>query len=185
MERIDAAENAKLFKNLLAFDKKGKSLNLFPVERFTPGVKQTTYFSLLLDTEECSRIDDAGNTTKCYIVNGYHLYFDGDNVSDHLYVNRFRIGGMPPEWTQYGFDWELSYKGWIRLFKKLGYETILSQKPSVVTRDAAKFFDAELMTVVKTPQGRMLITLSFTNGLHKTTSNHSGTLFSVLIDRIG
>ena len=184
LARTADSETAKLIKSLIEYDRKGKKLSLFPVEGFTPGVKQTTYFSLLLDTQECSQIEETDDSAKCYINNGYHFYFDKNNVSDHLYVNRFRIGGMPDTWTQYGFDWDLSYNGWTSLFKKLGYQTLVTQKPKIEKRGDSKFFDAEMMAIVKTPQGRMQITLDFTNGFGKTKANDSGTLFSMIVDKI-
>jgi hypothetical protein len=184
LEKINAAESAKAFKNLLAENSKGRLLELFPVEKFIPGAKQTAYFSLMFDSEECSPIGDAANTAKCYVVNGFHFYFDANNLSDHLYVNRFRVGGMPREWARYGFDWSLSYNDWRKLFKKLGYETVVTQAPTVVARDSAKFFEAELMTVLKTPQGKILVTLSFANGFGQTAAKDKGTLFSIIMDRI-
>lgn len=184
LAQIKNSDVAKLIQSLLEADRRADPLDLFPVADFTPGVKQTTYFSLLLDTQECSSINESGAVEKCYIVDGYHLYFDKNNVSDHIYVSRLRLGGMPENWAQQGFDWDLSYNEWVDLFKKLGYQTFPTEKPRVATRGGEKFFDAELMTIVKTPQGRMQITLDFTNGFGKTTADDAETLFSIIVDRL-
>lgn len=185
LAKIKDSEIAKIIQSLLEADRKAKTLELFPVADFTPGVKQTIYFSLSLDVEECSRFDESGNFEKCYIVDGYHLYFDKNNVSDHIYVSRLRLDGMPELWARSGFDWDLSYNEWVNLFKKLGYQTYAAEKPRVKNSDGEKYFDAELTTIVKTKQGRMQITLSFAHGYGKTTADDGETLFSILIDRIG
>lgn len=185
LERINASETAALIKSFMEYDRKSTPLNLFPVEGFTPGIKQTTYFSLTLGSEECGRIDDNGNYEKCYMVNGFHFYFDREGVSDHVFTTRLRLGGMPQAWRQYGFDWDLSYNEWINLFKKLGYKTLATEKSSVGLRDGAKFFEGELTTIVKTPNGRMRIALDFTNGFGKVSPKDKGTLFSMVVDKIG
>lgn len=190
LARVNVSDNAKMMKTITS-DLKIKTLNLFPVEGFVPGEKQSTYFSPMLDNE-CGRIETGAEMSKCYVTNGIHFYFDGDGTSDHLYVNRFRpdinnlrSDGMPDKWRAYGFNWDASYNDWIKLFKKLGYPTLTTEKPSIRLRDGSKFFDAEMMTLVKTPNGVMQITLNFTNGFGKTTADDKGTLFSIVVDKLG
>lgn len=191
LARINVSDTSKMMKTVAEAAKNSRTLDLFPVEGFEPGEKQSTYFSLALDND-CGRIEVEDAQTKCYVVNGIHFYFDRDGTSDHLYVNRFRLDfnnlrsdGMPDKWRAYGFNWDLSYNEWVNLFKKLGYPTLATEKPNVRLRDGAKFFDAELTTLVKTPNGAMQITLNFTNGFGKTTVNDRGTLFSIVVDKLG
>ena len=167
-------EYGKSFKN-------GQPLEIFPTANVTLG--KTGSKLLALRGDNCGITGKDGKLTQCYVVEGITFYCDENNISDSLYLTRLRLGAMPDNWIRAGFDWELSYNGWVNLFKQMGYESLATEKPSVAVQSGKKFLKAELMTVVNTPAGKVQIILDFNFGVGKTTVNDKGTLFSIAIDK--
>lgn len=160
-----------------------QTLTLFPLAGFEPGAKQSTYFSLQLDNA-CGKLFEINDMEKCYVKDGIHFYFNQDGTSDHLFVSRFRPGGMPNEWRDYNFDWNLSYNDWMELFERLGYISRETKIPGPKTIAGVKYFEGQLTNEVETNYGKMEIVLDFSFGIGTSKPTERGTLFSISINRM-
>lgn len=160
-----------------------QTLTLFPVAGFEPGSRQSTYFSLSLDNK-CGKLFEAMDEMQCYLKEGIHFYFDENGASDHLFVSRFRTGGMPSEWEKYNFDWNLSYNQWMKLFEKLGYIPRETKIPGPKTVAGVRFFEGQLTNEIETNYGKMQIVLDFYYGIGTAKPTDRGTLFSISVGRV-
>ncbi len=71
---------------------------------------------------------------------------DGDEIIEAIYTTCYN--GMPTEWTTLGFDWSLSYEGWISLFKKLGFK--IKKEPIKKSRwQGRTYLDTEFTAMSK------------------------------------
>lgn len=160
--------------------KKAKPFDLFPVADVTLGKTESIYLSLR--GNECGIKDDAGKMTECYELDGIYFYCDENKVSDKLYFSTLRLDGMPPHWKKAGFDWNLSFNEWKKLFETRGYYTVSFEEPKVVSESGERFLKGDLWTIIKTPDGNVAIGLNFNFGAGKTTLDDRGTLFSIEAD---
>lgn len=164
-----------------------KTLPLFPVSGFRPGIKQQRLFSLVLDNE-CGELDFESiqpDGMQCYLRDGIHFYFDQDGVSDHLFVSRFRKDGMPAEWRALDFAWDLSYNQWMKLFEKYGYRVDQTKIPGPKSLGGGvRYFEGELTTEVLTNYGEMEVVLDFSNTIGTSKPTDRATLFSITVERL-
>lgn len=184
LEKQNVKNSPEWMKNVIEYGKatkNGTQLELFPVAGVTLGKTGSKLLSLM--GENCGITGKNGKLTECYVVEGITFYCDENNLSDSLYLTKLRVSGMPENWRQNGFDWNLSYNGWVNLFKQKGYESLATEKPTVAVQSGKRFLRAELLTVVNTTAGRAQIVLNFDFGIGKTTANDPRTLFSISIDK--
>ena len=115
LAKVASSQTSKMLKTIVETGKSSRVLELFPLDGFKPGVAQSKLFALYLDSE-CGELATINQPMQCYTQNGIHFYFDFEGKSDRSFVSRLRPGGMPGKLENYGFDWDLSYNEWIKLF---------------------------------------------------------------------
>lgn len=157
-------------------------LNLFPVLNVTLG--KTTAFELAKAGESCEEYDEKGDPKACYLVSGVYIYYNQRNLAESLYISKRREGGMPEEWKKLGFDWNLSFNGWLQLLKEMGYSPIVSKKPTVGKIAGQQVLNGEILTVVITGSGALQMSLNFNHGYGKTSPDDPSTLFAIDMSRI-
>ena len=178
LEEQKAKTTAQMIDNVIKYRdslKNQKPIELFPVENVTLG--KTGSKMLSLTAEKCS------DESNCYQINGIYFYCNEKGLTETLYLSRLRFGGMPENWKNAGFNWDLSYNEWMDLFKKMGYVPFVTQKPVTEASSGQKFLKAEFLTWVTTPDGKAQIVLKFNYGFGKTLVTDKGTLFAIEINR--
>lgn len=181
LEQQKTKETTAMIDNALKyrdFLKNQKPIDLFPVGYVTLGKTGEKLFSLTPSVKKCE------NTGNCYIVEGIYYYLDEKGIADSLYLTNLRLEGMPENWKKAGFDWQLSFNEWRDLFKNLGYASLVTKDPTVVTANGVKYLKAEFLTNVATTDGRMQLVLNFKYGIGKTTVDARGTLFAIEVNRL-
>jgi hypothetical protein len=83
---------------------------------------------------------------------------------------------MPERWRTVGFDWRLSYDGWLQLFDRLGWPVRVVKKPRTGTYNSQPSFEAKL----EVSSGNIQIELDF-NYSKGTTTRDAGTLYSIRV----
>ena len=53
----------------------------------------------------------------------------GCNLFTDIYITSYQ--SMFPKWVSLGFSWDLSYDGWISVFKKLGFKIVQTKHPRI------------------------------------------------------
>lgn len=114
------------------------------------------------------------------VVKGIDFWHE-KGVAHHIYLTNSR--GMPCSWEQQGFDYELSYDGWLKLFEKLGWEVKVTQQPKSVKHDfiPTKCLQAQLQVT----SGEILLTLDFNFGRDGDTTAALNTLYSIRAEWTG
>lgn len=103
---------------------------------------------------------------------------EGSNLFTHISMNtRF----MFPEWSELGFNWELSYNDWVSLFKRMGFTVIQTIEPEVCSGgDEPDFLSATLVSISKDRSLKFQLCFSCRPyGMRGTTTDSPSTLYSI------
>jgi hypothetical protein len=139
---------------------------LFPLYKVTLG--QTT-------VAELAKLGKAER--ELTIVKNFDFWHE-NGVAHHLYLTRPR---MPCPWEQQGFDFELSYVGWLKLFENRGWQVKVVEAPKVIKDNCKETLQAKL----EVTSGDIQLRLNFRFGADGATTAAPNTLYSLEVTWIG
>ena len=150
---------------------------LFPLEGVTLG-KTTVDELATLGTRPDKTIFE-GIWDKYYIVKGIWFQHNDKTAEYKMHLVKCRLYTMPVPWQKLGFDFDLSYDGWLRLFANLGWNVKVLQQPRMYKHDHLRH--KSLQATIQVTSGDIELKLNFDYGEDKTTSD-SGTLYSLDVE---
>lgn len=145
---------------------------LFPLEGVTLG--KTTVEELARLGKRPDKNIYKGIWHNFFVVNGVNFFHYEGNIAKGMSMTKY--DKMPLPWQKLGFDFGLSYDGWLKLFASLGWEVKVLRQPKVVKYDFQKH--NSLNAEVVATSGEIEMRLVFDNGTGETTAA-SGTLYSL------
>lgn len=116
-------------------------VSLFPLHGVTLG-KTTINELKQLGTHSTMINGRTKEPYNLYEVKGVDFWYDR-GVAHNMYMPNFKK--IPDKWRAIGFSWRLSYQEWMALFKKLGYETVVTKPPKTGEYQGKPCFIAEIM----------------------------------------
>ena len=122
--------------------------------------------------------DENGNRYKYYTVNDVRFWHNNEKAN-HMYLTY--TDPLPMQWGKCGFDWDLSYNEWYRLFEKLKFQM------SIVKRPKKEWYSGKMTLAAHFNASKRIskrITISFEvyfNYSQKTSVNAKGTIYSLRV----
>lgn len=154
----------------------------FPVHGITLG--ETTVDDLEYDIPEDLDIEykDDGDVIVWTITpNGYHgaqiHSMPYEDELSMLYVTHYE--NMFIEWEELGFDWELSYNDWLKLFRSRGYAVDIIEYPKQEYFEKRGYWYLSARFRASAPDNTLFFELDFSYGEYGTKQTSKGTLYSI------
>ncbi len=147
---------------------------LFPLHGVTLGKTTVAELSKLGKRDEL--IDE---TTKeryaNYKIEGVHFWYFETDVAYYMSIARHQK--MPVQWQKVGFDFNLSYDEWTKLFANLGWNARIVEPPKVEKYENRDSLRAEIE--VTSGELRLVLRFAYADGA---TTAAKGTLYDVTVD---
>jgi hypothetical protein len=105
------------------------------------------------------------------------------NTCDKAYVTRFE--GMPEEWAGAGFDWRLSYNGWLQLLEDLGFRVRMTDPPHTVSFQDRECLSAKVVGTKEEDLGTVECELLFKFGEKGAGVDDKATLYRITAKWVG
>lgn len=150
--------------------------DLFPIWGISLG--ETNIEELAkLGVHSRSKNKENGELYNYYQIHGHNFWYDENYITGHMYLTH--SDAIPEKWRLLGFDWDLSYNQWTKLFESLNYTLSIIKPPSVKKYKGHDSFNAEIQA---SKQTRIPITIklyfSYSEGIN---IDSKGTLYSMRI----
>lgn len=123
-------------------------------------------------------LDENKKPYKYYRVKDARFWHNGKRAT-HMYMTY--TDPMPPQWTECGFDWDLSYNQWMELFKKLDFHISIVKKPKKGWYSGKKTLIAQFNASKKFSDKMLLNFEVYFNYSQKTSLRAQGTIYSLRV----
>lgn len=107
---------------------------------------------------------------------------EGGGVFTSLYWT-YDESDFPPSWKSKGFDWNLSYDQWMKVFEKLGFEVTITRKPGLGSNSKQKILNAEFEAL--SPDKALRFIMEFNYGVNGYLTSSRKTLYSITVNYEG
>lgn len=107
-------------------------------------------------------------------------FWDHDNTGILQSIYMVHSAPMPEKWESLGLKWNLTYNGWMLLFKKMGFYIEVTDRPHKKEYSGRSTLSAEFKAIA--PDNSIQFKLGFNYGDQGDTQNSPSTLYSINVD---
>ena len=128
--------------------------------------------------EHCDYYDEDGTTLIMYKGIQFRKE-DEDSCITHIYMTRY--DPMFEEWKDLGFDWEMSYNEWKKLFMELGYDIQVIKRPHKEYWEEQGYWYLDATFIADAPDYSIRFRLQFDYGRSGYSQSSKKTLYSIRV----